>query len=121
MSPGEALVLAANAALQNEDVRASIRDMHAQSYPLVKMVEALGLEDDLTKDIRRVLEELPPDVIQGIRKATLQMLDGPSDQYAMPLECEVSYEQLEAGLPAHLEVKGNDGNLMIAVRTRTTV
>jgi hypothetical protein len=121
MAPGEALVLAANKALQDADVRASIRDMHAQKYPLVRMVEALGLEDDLTKDIRKALVDLPPTVVEGIRQATLQMLDGPSDEYAMPLDCDVSNDQLESGISAHLETNPENGQLTITVHSRTTV
>jgi len=121
MSPGEALVLAANAALRDSNVRASIREMHAQKYPLVRMVEALGLEDDLTKEIRQVLESLPPEVVEGIRKATLQMLDGPPDLYAMPLECEVSYSQLTSGVPTQVEVTPENGRLTLNFRSLAPV
>jgi hypothetical protein len=121
MSPGEALVLAANAALRDSNVQASIREMHAQKYPLVSMVEALGLDDDLTKEIRQLLEALPPNVVEGIRQATLEMLDGPPGDYAMPLDCEVSYSQLESGTPTQVEVKPENGRLTISVRSKATV
>jgi hypothetical protein len=121
MAPGEALVLAANKALQNADVRASIRDMHAQKYPLIRMVEALGLEDDLTKEIRKALEDLPPNVVEGIRQATLQMLDDPSEQYTMPLDCDVSNDQLGSGISAHLETDPVNGRLTIAINSRASV
>jgi hypothetical protein len=60
-------------------------------------------------------------VVEGIRQATLQMLDGPSDEYAMPLDCDVSNDQLESGISAHLETNPENGQLTITVHSRTTV
>src|SRR6185437_5111514 len=86
--PGVAIVIAANAALGDPTFRDSARKMHAEGYRLVKMVDALGLEDDLTAEIRGILDGLDPEVVAGIRKATLDMLDG--TEYAMPLDCNVT-------------------------------
>jgi len=122
MSPSDPLVTAANKALNNPDVRASIRDMHAQSYPLIKMVEALGLEDDMTAQLRQIILDLPPAVVEGIRQATLQMLDevdkadGTNKTYSMPLECLVKEYQIESGAPVDVEVKTVDGRPTIRVQ-----
>jgi hypothetical protein len=102
-NPGVAIVIAANASLGDPTFRDSVRRMHAEGYPLIKMVEALGLEDDLTEHIRHIVERMSPEVVEGIRKATLEMLDG-ADNYAMPLDCTVSEAELEAHTPVEVEV-----------------
>ena len=88
--------------------------MHAEGYPLVDMVEALGLEDDMTKRIREILVDLPDDVVDGIRKATLEMLD--STDYVMPLDCTVTDAELNEGIPVDVEVLPEHGNGHIHVR-----
>jgi hypothetical protein len=100
--PGVALVIAANEALTDPTVRDSCRQMLTDAYPLVKMVEALGLEDDLTEPIRRILDGLSAEVATGIRQAVLTMLDG--TDYALPLDCNVTEAELEAGIPVDVEV-----------------
>ena len=40
----------------------------------IQMVEALGLDDEMSDRIRRILEALPPDVVAEIRAAALAML-----------------------------------------------
>lgn len=75
MDPSCALVIAVNAQLGDKHFRASIRHMHNQGYPLVKMVEDLGLDDDMSPALRSILENLSPEVVDGIRRATLDMLD----------------------------------------------
>ena len=112
--PSNPLVMASNKALANRDFRDSVRQMHAEHYPLVKMVEALGLEDDMTARIREILVDLPPDVVGGIRKATLEMLD--SADYVMPLDCTVTDKELEDGMPVDVEVMPESGVDTIHVR-----
>ena len=114
MIPSNALVMAANKSLANPDFRDSVRQMHAEGYPLVDMVEALGLEDDMTKRIRQILEDLPADVVDGIRKATIEMLD--SSNYVMPLDCTVTDAELTEGIPVDVEVLPEDGTETIHVR-----
>ncbi len=114
MMPANALVMAANRGLASPDFRESVRKMHAEGYPLVKMVEALGLEEDMTKRIREILDQLPADVVDGIRKATIEMLD--STEYEMPLDCTVTDAELEEGIPVDVEVLPEDGIDTIHVR-----
>jgi hypothetical protein len=114
MLPSNSLVMAANNALARPDFRDSVRKMHAEGYPLVKMVEALGLEDEMTKRIRQILEALPADVIEGIRKATIEMLD--SKDYVMPLDCTVTDAELDEGIPVEVEVLPEMGKDTIHVR-----
>ena len=114
MSPSDSFVSAVNAALADPNVRASIRQMHAQDYPLVRMVEDLGLEDDMTTRIRQILEGLPANVVEDIRQATLKMLDG--TDYQMPLNCMVTNQGLESGTPVVVDVESVDGRPTICVR-----
>ena len=65
------LVLAANAGFSDPQFRETVREMHRQEYPLVRMVTDLGLDDEPTDDIRAVLEGLSPEVVAGIRAATV--------------------------------------------------
>ncbi len=114
MLPSNPLVTAVNTSLASKDFRESIRQMHAEGYPLVKMVEALGLEDDMTKRIRQILHELPREVVDQIRKATLDMLD--SGDYVMPLDCTVTDAELNKGVPVEVEVLPETGKDTIHVR-----
>ena len=116
--PSNSLVMAANAALQDPNFRASVRQMHAERYPLVKMVEALGLEDDMTPQIKKILEELPDHVVHGIRRATLQMFD--SSIFSMPLDCMVTDAELAAGSPVEVEVLSEQHQPTIHVRPGVT-
>ena len=114
MTPTNALVMAANKSLADKNFRESVRQMHAENYPLIDMVDALGLEEDMTARIREILEALPDDVIAGIRKATLEMLD--SKVYVMPLDCTVTDAELKEGIPVDVEVLPEDGKETIHVR-----
>ena len=114
MSPSdEELLIAANAALADPNFRASVRQMHAEGYPLVQMVSALGLDDDMSERIRQILEGLPDDAIAGIRTATLAMLDG--DDYKMPVVCTVAAPDLDR--PVSVEVSPEKGTPTIHVRS----
>ena len=73
--PTNALVIAVNAQLSDKHFRDSLRTMHDASYPLVKMLEDLGLEEDTSPALQRILATLAPEVVEGIRQATLDMLD----------------------------------------------
>jgi hypothetical protein len=99
MSPNNVLLMAANAALADPNFRESVRQMHAGGYPLVQMVEALGLDDEMSARIREILDELPADVVAGIRAATLDMLDGRN--FVMPVICTVPDSEL--GQPVAFE------------------
>ena len=114
MIPTNALVMATNKSLADKNFRESVRQMHAENYPLIDMVDALGLEEDMTVRIREILEELPEDVVEGIRKATLEMLD--SKVYVMPLDCTVTDGELNKGIPVDVEVLPEDGKQTIHVR-----
>jgi hypothetical protein len=112
MSPSNALLRAANTALADPNVRERVKQMHADGQSLVQMVEALGLDRDLTDRIRRILDDLPPDVVAGIRTATLEMLSGTT--YAMPVICAIPDSALDA--PVAVEVLPDNGTPTIHVR-----
>ena len=113
--PEEALLIAANAALPDPNFRASVKQMHAEGYPLVQMVGALGLDDDMSERIREILESLPDDVVAGIRTATLAMLEG--DDHEMPVKCSVGAFDLDK--PVSVEVSPDDGKPTIHVQLAT--
>ena len=111
--PEEVLLIAANAALADPNFRASVKQMHAEGYPLVQMVSALGLDDDMSDRVRQILESLPDDVVAGIRAATLEMLD--SADHTMPVICTVPASAVDQ--PVAVEVSPEDGKATIRVRS----
>jgi hypothetical protein len=115
MSPNEVLLIAANAALADPAFRDGVRQMHLEGRPLVDMVEALGLDGDMSARIRQILEGLPPDAVAGIRAATLAMLD--STNHVMPVICTVP--EADLGLPVAVEVSPEQGTPTIHVRPAT--
>jgi hypothetical protein len=113
MSPADdELLIAANAAFADPNFRASVKQMHAEGYSLVRMVEALGLDGDMTARIRQILESLSDDAVAGIRAATLAMLD--SGDYVLPVICTVPASDLDQ--PVSVEVSPEKGTPTIHVR-----
>ena len=92
----DSLVVATNDALTNPDVQARVREMHAQDMPLLDMVDALGLGDDMSPEIRAVIQGLSPEVVAGIRQATLDALD--NGRTEMPLDCDITEAQVASGI-----------------------
>lgn len=90
------LVIATNDALADPEVQARVREMHAENMPLLDMVHALGLGGDMSAEIRATLQSLSPDVVAGIRRATLAALD--SGQTEMPLDCDITEAQVANGI-----------------------
>ncbi len=114
VSPGEEeLLIAANAALADPNFRASVRQMHAEGYPLVQMVGALGLDDDMSDRVRRILESMSDDEVAGIRAAVLNMLDGKN--FTMPVVCTVAASDLDK--PVAVQVSPDAGTPTIHVRS----
>lgn len=114
MSPNEEeLLIAANAAMADPNFRASVRQMHAEGYPLVDMVSALGLDDDMSDRVRRILQSMSDDEVAAIRAAILTMLDG--DNYTMPVVCTVATSDLDK--PVSVSVSPEKGTPTIHVRS----
>jgi hypothetical protein len=115
MSPNDdVLVRAVNRALADPNFRASVQQLHAEQCPLVDMVETLGLDDDMSDEIRQILAGLSSDVVAGIRAATLAMLD--TTAYEMPLACSVTNAELVAGIAVDVSVGVVDGTQVIQVQ-----
>ena len=106
------IVQASNEALRNPEVCARVREMHAEDTPLLDMVDALGLDDDMTPEIRAVIQGLSPDVVASIRQAMLEMLD--NGETVMPIECGMSDAELASG--ADVNVVQSQARLTIQVR-----
>lgn len=117
MLPTNALLMAANQALGDPAVRDQVRQLHAQNAPLLDMVSALGLDASMSNRIREILSSLAPDVVLGIRQATLDMLD--RGETAMPVECTVTDAQLDAGTPVVVDVSPENSRETIHVRPLT--
>lgn len=114
MSPGEeVLLIAANAAFADPAFCETVKQMHADGYPLVQMVEALGLDDDMSDRIREILESLTAEAVAGIRKATLEMLS--TGNRELPVICTVPQDQLVQ--PVAVEVSPENGVETIHVRS----
>ena len=91
--------------------------MHEAGAPLLQMVEALGLDDEMTTRVRIIVGELPPQVIAGIRDATVAMLDAGGAN--LPLDCSVTQSELDAGTPVTVDVVPEAGAARIRVRPST--
>jgi len=111
MSPDDTFVSRVNAALADPDVRTSIVHMHREEWPLMKMIEDLGLEEGMPPDVKAIVEQLSPEVVAGIREATVEMLR--SSTFEMPLQCQIPASQLKNG--ARVSVQQQDGRRTIAV------
>jgi hypothetical protein len=96
------IVVATNDALADPEVQARVREMHAEEMPLLDMVDALGLGDDMTPEVRAVIQGLSPDVVAGIRQATLEALDNGRTQ--MPLDCRITEAELASGVDVDVDV-----------------
>jgi hypothetical protein len=75
VDPSDALVIAVTSQLGDKHFRASLRKMHEEGYPLVRIIDDLGLEEEVSPALRTTLENLGPDAIDSIRKATFELLD----------------------------------------------
>ena len=102
-----------NDALADPANRERVREMHAQGVPLVDMVEQLGLGSTLTPELRAIITGLAPDVVEGIRQATLEMLD--RGESAMPLDCQVSDDDIAGGVQVAV-VQSSSGQEQIQIR-----
>ena len=112
MPPSDPLVRAANTALADAAVQETVKQMHAQGVPLSQMVDALGLGEEMSGRIRAILDGLAPDVVEGIRQATLAALQNP--QPALPLDCQLTEPQIQ--LPVVVDVVPESGVQTIRVQ-----
>jgi hypothetical protein len=108
------LVATVDGRLTEAAFRDRLRALHAAGTPLVAMVEQLGLGPQLTPALREILEGLSPSQVDGIRAATLQMLD--RGERAMPLDCTVSQSQIDTGTVIDVAVVEAAGVSTIRVR-----
>src|ERR1700690_1112663 len=105
MPPHLGIVASANEALAAPDTQERIKQMPAPGDSLVSMVGALGIP--LDDRIRRILEGLSPDVVAGIRQATLAALE--TGGSGLPLSCVVTEDQLNAGQAVDVDVPDLNG------------
>ena len=75
IDPSDALAIAVTSQLGDKHFRASLRKMHEEGYPLVRIIDDLGLEEEVSPALRATLENLGPSEIAAIRKATFELLD----------------------------------------------
>jgi hypothetical protein len=112
--PTNALLIAINSQLANKNFRDSLRKMHDANYPLVKMIEDLGLEEDMSPALRMMIENLAPDVVDGIRRATLDMLD--RGEHMLPVSWDVTDSELHHGANVEVDVVETEDGRVIRVR-----
>jgi len=114
MTPGVPLVKAANLALSEEDKREEIKRMHDQKYSLIQMVETLQLDDELTPELRQIIQAIPEDVVEQIRQATLDMLER-GGNYTMPVECAAKSPDPSPPLDVTVETVNSQKTLIVKV------
>jgi hypothetical protein len=105
-----------NARLADDGFRQQIRTMHAAQTPLLDMVEALGLTGEMSGEVRAILEGLGKDQVEGIRSATLEMLDRAENE--MPLDCNLSQTEIDAGASVTVSVVDDGGKRTVKVRAK---
>jgi hypothetical protein len=103
-----------NSRLADDSFRQQIRTMHAEQKSLVDMVDALGLTPEMSGEVRAILEGLGKDQVEGIRRATLEMLDRAEN--AMPLDCNLSQTEIDGGAKVAVSVVDEDGKRTVRVR-----
>lgn len=81
----------AEALMRQPDVRVQVLDMHAAQMPLADMCEALGLGDQLTPDVRAILEGLSSETVDGIRQAIVDWVNSGAGNL-MPINCTLDGE-----------------------------
>ena len=81
----------AESLMRQPDVRGQVLEMHAAQMPLADMCEALGLGDELTPDVRAILEGLSPETVAGIRQAIVDWVNGGAGNL-MPINCTLDGE-----------------------------
>lgn len=114
VNPGGGLVTMVNARLADDGFRQQIRTMHAEQKSLIDMVQALGLAPEMSPEVRTILEGLGKAEIEGIRQATLEMLDRAEN--AMPLDCKLSQSEIDAGAAVAVAVVDEAGKRTVRVR-----
>jgi hypothetical protein len=107
MVRADSLVVATNEALANPEVQARVREMHEEEMPLLDMVDELGLGRDMSPEIRAVIEGLSSDVVEGIRRATLDALD--DGRTEMPLDCDITEAEVASGIDVDVVVRSAVG------------
>jgi len=93
MTPGDTLYQAATTALADAAVRAKVKQMYDDGYSLLQMVEALGLDDDMSARVKSIIEQIPDAVVAQIRQLTLAVIGGNGN--VLPLDCTLSAPELE--------------------------
>ena len=114
MNPGGGLVTMVNTNLRDEPFRQQIRDMFATQTPFVQMVAALGLAGEMTPAVQTIVEGLSAADVAAIRAAVLEMLDRAENR--MPLDCNISQPDIDAGAAVTVSVVEDDGTHVIQVR-----
>jgi hypothetical protein len=116
MNSGGGLITAVNQRFADEGFRDRVRTMHASQTPLLEMVETLGLGGEMSDAVRQIVEDLSPDVVEGIRQATLEMLDAATR--VMPVDCNLSQTEIDRGAAVDVSVVDEENQRTILVRAR---
>jgi hypothetical protein len=114
MNLGGGLIRMINTRLTDNAFRDQIRAMHANQTPLVDMVVQLGLEGQMSPQVRAVVESLPAKQVAAIRRATIDMLDRAENE--MPVDCDLTQDVIDGGTPVGVSVESQDRVSKIVVR-----
>jgi hypothetical protein len=109
---GGGIVEAADDGLQQAAFRDQVRAMHAKQTPLVEMADTLGLP--MSAPVRAIVAGLKATEVQEIRRATLEALDRAENK--MPIDCTVSWDDINKGDPVAVTVADEQGKATIQVR-----
>jgi hypothetical protein len=109
---GGGIVEAADDGLKQAAFRDQVRAMHASQTPLVEMADTLALP--MSPQVRAIVAGLKADAVAEIRRATLEALD--REENKMPIDCTVSWDEINKGEPVAVSVADEQGKATIQVR-----
>jgi hypothetical protein len=112
---GGGLITMINARLADDGFRQQVLALLATDATFVDMVEALGLAGEMSDPVRRIVEQLSPDVVAQIRAAGTETFA--RGQNTMPVDCNLSQTEIDRGAAVKVSVVEEAGSPTILVRS----
>jgi hypothetical protein len=112
---GGGLITMINSRLADDAFRQQVVEILATDTTFVGMVETLGLAQEMSDAVRRIVESLPAPVVAEIRAAVTESLN--AGTRTMPVDCNLSQTEIDRGAPVSVAVVDESGSPTIRVRS----